>query len=476
LLTRRFSLPVACVIWLVVRLAYNSLRQLVPDEAYYWVWSRHLSGGYLDHPPMVAWLIRAGTACFGDNEFAVRIGAAILMFVSILVLIGLTRRLGGDERQQNWTAAILLLAPMAAVLGMIVAPDTPACLFSLCALAAACRMTAGGWIAFGLFFGLAMTSKYTAVLVGAAVGIAVLSTPAGRKQLLGPWPWIGLIVAALVFWPVVRWNHDHAWASFRFQWHHGTGTAEPATPVANGLSYVAGQAAVYTPVLFVLGMMALAWRWRQFASLDTAQRMIVLAATVPLVFFGLFSLRHRPEANWPVFAYWPLTIVLVQWLADGWRPGRLHWARVGVVVAAAATVVGHVPEVIELIPVERMPTIPSRWEDMFGWRDMAAELDEVGGGAGIYCTSYENAAEAEFYMAGHPQVWTVDSDRPTEFDFLPGRPDPPSLNQVVYVTRFSPETGVPADLRDFSSVAMQPWATEALGRLVRRRWIIVAKK
>ena len=35
---------------------------LYADEAYYWMWSRRLAIGYFDHPPMVAWLIRAGTA------------------------------------------------------------------------------------------------------------------------------------------------------------------------------------------------------------------------------------------------------------------------------------------------------------------------------------------------------------------------------------------------------------------------------
>jgi dolichol-phosphate mannosyltransferase len=58
-----------------LRLVYQGSVELLPEEAYYWNYSRHLDIGYLDHPPMVAWLIRAGTAVFGQSQFGVRAGA-----------------------------------------------------------------------------------------------------------------------------------------------------------------------------------------------------------------------------------------------------------------------------------------------------------------------------------------------------------------------------------------------------------------
>ncbi|NVN13106.1 4-amino-4-deoxy-L-arabinose transferase, partial [Nguyenibacter vanlangensis] len=51
----------------VLRLVVAGCSGLSPDEAYYWVWSRALAPGYLDHPPMVAVWIRAGCALFGDT-------------------------------------------------------------------------------------------------------------------------------------------------------------------------------------------------------------------------------------------------------------------------------------------------------------------------------------------------------------------------------------------------------------------------
>jgi len=48
------------------------------DEAYYWMWSKHLAGGYYDHPPMVALVIRLGTMLAGDTELGVRVASILL--------------------------------------------------------------------------------------------------------------------------------------------------------------------------------------------------------------------------------------------------------------------------------------------------------------------------------------------------------------------------------------------------------------
>src|SRR5664279_3412169 len=56
-----------------VRLTLSAWMPLAPDEAYYWIWSRALAPGYLDHPPMVALWIRAGTAVAGDGPLGVRL-------------------------------------------------------------------------------------------------------------------------------------------------------------------------------------------------------------------------------------------------------------------------------------------------------------------------------------------------------------------------------------------------------------------
>lgn len=471
-----FILALAACIWLAIRLTYNSLRQLVPDEAYYWVWSRHLAAGYLDHPPMVALVIRAGTALLGNNEFGVRFGATLMMLGAIAILVWLTRRICPDPKAAILAGWILLLSPLAATLGTIITPDTPACFFSMCALATAivaCRRSIY-WLAFGLFMGLALDSKYTTVLLGAAVLAAILLTRDGRRELMRPWVWFGFMLCVAVFWPVVSWNRHHDWASFKFQWNHGTG-ADPSSPTTNIALYLGGQIGIYTPVLLVLGLIALCAKWRHWTSLALADRILLLSATLPLVFFLLSSLRHRPEPNWPIFAYLPMTVILAQWLADGWNTVRLNWARLGIIIAAVMMVIAQLPEIMLLVPNRLVANIPNPWEEMFGWRDCGRALGELSQGAPVFCTSYENASEASFYMPGQPQVWTLDTSRPTEFDYFPGRPDPASLQKLVCVTRAAAQQDIPEELRSFAHTTTQSWQTTALRRTVRKRQFIIAE-
>jgi 4-amino-4-deoxy-L-arabinose transferase-like glycosyltransferase len=50
-----------------LRVIYANAFDLRNDEAYYWTWSKENVLSFLDHPPMIAWFIRFGTAIFGDT-------------------------------------------------------------------------------------------------------------------------------------------------------------------------------------------------------------------------------------------------------------------------------------------------------------------------------------------------------------------------------------------------------------------------
>ncbi|MEP6840513.1 MAG: glycosyltransferase family 39 protein, partial [Bradyrhizobium sp.] len=61
-----------------LRLVAAAFTPITFDEAYYWMWSKHLAGGYYDHPPMVALVIRLGTMIEGDTELGVRLVSILL--------------------------------------------------------------------------------------------------------------------------------------------------------------------------------------------------------------------------------------------------------------------------------------------------------------------------------------------------------------------------------------------------------------
>src|SRR4051794_7956816 len=90
-----------------VRLLVASMAPLSPDEAYYWVWSRALAPGYLDHPPMVALWIRAGTALAGETSLGVRLLGPLAAAAGSVLLFDAANRLFPDRRP-GLIAAVLL--------------------------------------------------------------------------------------------------------------------------------------------------------------------------------------------------------------------------------------------------------------------------------------------------------------------------------------------------------------------------------
>ena len=104
----------------VLRLIYAGSVEMMPEETYYWDYSRHLSFGYLDHPPMVAWLIRAATAVFGQTEFGVRAGALLCGAITSVFVYKLTRNLFGAAAA---LAALLAGAGAAVLLSFRAAHD-----------------------------------------------------------------------------------------------------------------------------------------------------------------------------------------------------------------------------------------------------------------------------------------------------------------------------------------------------------------
>ncbi len=92
---------------ILVRLVAAALTPLSFDEAYYWTWSKHLAGGYYDHPPMVALVIRLGTMIAGDTQLGVRLVSVLLALPMSWAVYETGRLLFGGRRVAS-TAAILL--------------------------------------------------------------------------------------------------------------------------------------------------------------------------------------------------------------------------------------------------------------------------------------------------------------------------------------------------------------------------------
>jgi dolichol-phosphate mannosyltransferase len=401
----------------VLRLVYAGSVELMPEEAYYWNYSRHLDFGYLDHPPMVAWLIRLGTALFGQTEFGVRAGALCCGAVTSIFVYKLTRNLFGTTS----ALAALLLAqalPYFFLSGFLMTPDAPlaaawaASLYFLERALIANRSRAW-WVA-GISLGLGMISKYTiAALVPVTMAFMLLDSQA-RHWWRRIDPYVAALLALVIFSPVLIWNAQHDWASFAFQTSRRLAEAHQFA-----LHKLIGSIIVLmtpTGLLAAAGVL-LAWPVgsEQLADASRGRRLFRLAILFPLSVFAAFSLRHEVKLDW-TGALWTgaLPAIGCAMIAASAKTGRLNrWLRaawlptiVGMLLIYGAglhyLVLG-LPGLgygkhIEVVPV--------------GWRDLTAHIVETanaqrntGGGEVLIVgmDRYAIASELAFYGGAHAQ-------------------------------------------------------------------------
>src|SRR6202043_4282985 len=110
---------------LALRVGAAAWTPLTFDEAYYWMWSKHLAPGYYDHPPMVAVVIRLGTMIAGDTELGVRLVSILLALPMSWAVYRTAAILFGGQRLAATATILLNVTLMAAGGTLIVTPDAP---------------------------------------------------------------------------------------------------------------------------------------------------------------------------------------------------------------------------------------------------------------------------------------------------------------------------------------------------------------
>jgi len=381
-----------------MRIVYACLIDLRTDEAYYWTWSKEYVLSFLDHPPMIAWFIRLGTAMFGDTNLGVRFAGILAMLVTQLLLADMVRRVTHDVR----AIVIAILMPEAALYyGLLmakVAPDTALIPFAVAMAWALIRLNESKdprwWLAAGGFAGLALLSKFTAVMLLPAVVAFMLVPDWRRRWLLSPYPWCAALIAVVVFLPVLIWNAEHDWASFKFQFVRAAATHEiSGRTIADYVGLQFGLVGfVLLPV--VLSGLTLTAR-RGYLAREPVAILLSTSVLVPFLYFFWKSLSLRVGDTWPMFM-WPIgfaaaAINIAMLQHEGWPAWMIRSTIAWAYAAIASGIV--------LVVLVFLYYVVSPW-------NFIGRADPIGGEAG-----YEQVvarAEAELRKTGATWIATTD--------------------------------------------------------------------
>jgi 4-amino-4-deoxy-L-arabinose transferase-like glycosyltransferase len=384
---------------LAARALMAALVPLTADEAYYWLWSKHLDAGYLDHPPAIAWAIRAGTMLLGDTPFGVRASGIILSALAMLFVWETARTFFKDESRAFAAALLFNLTLMIGVEMLAATPDTPSIATSAALLFCMARLQQSGnakwWLWAGVATGLSLLSKYSGFFLIAGIFLwLLLSTrprPGAGNQitwLKTPWPWSAAALALLIFLPNLYWQTNHDWETFAYQFGRIIGHQLTGRFL---LEFFGAQLGLASPFIFILGVAGLVQARRNSDMFLPA--MLVWPA---VVYFLIHALHDRVQGNWPGFIYPAFAILAVSAFgANGWR----KWCgRLAVPVAGAILFVTYAQALTGFIPLgSRDPLARLLGVGFRPVADSLAGAARIAHAGAILTTDYETTAWLRFY-------------------------------------------------------------------------------
>lgn len=386
-------------IWLIALVIKSALAIWLPfsnDEAYYWVWGHHPQLSYFDHPPAVGWLMWLGTffESFGN---AARLPGVWLGHVTLLIWNQILKPYL-DEKRAVWWLIFVLLSPFLGLGSLIITPDVPLLFFWSLSLLLLLRLIESPsvlrYAALGASLGLGFCSKYMIVLFVPTALLWIFWSGQWRHVR---WAYVPItILVGLVFcFPVLYWNMQNDWVSFRFQLDHGFKSREWNALIP--LEYVGGQLLLLFPTVVWL-----ATRRQE----PKEAKFLHFFGWVPLAFFLYSSFKAPVEANWPIMAH-PALLALAFINAPDSKSIR---ATMGVWLAAGLIVVTEAAHHWLPIDPKRLKTSEFTRFDVF--------LTQMEKDAPVYLGSYQAAAAVSYKL--RKQYYKLGGmNRRDFYDFLP---------------------------------------------------------
>jgi len=298
--------------------------ELSEDEAYQWVWSKHLALSYYSKPPLIAYTQFLGTSLWGDNEFGVRFFSPVLAAIMSLVLLRFVAR----EANPRSALGLVLAAsavPILAVGSVLMTIDPLSVTFWAAAMVSGWRAVKEDstrlWLWTGCWMGLGFLSKYIGLFQWLCWAVFFILWPPARAQLRRPGPCLALGINLLATVPVIVWNAQHDWVTLTHLSERGGLDREWRFTLRYLGDFVGATAGLWNPVIFVAMLRAAVAMWRRPAN---PLLIFCFSMGAPLFLFYLaYSFRALVQPNWIAPAILPLTMLAVIFWEARWREGRL---------------------------------------------------------------------------------------------------------------------------------------------------------
>jgi hypothetical protein len=388
--TESQRLPVGVWLWaggaVALLLALSARYGFHRDELYFIVAGRNLDWGYVDQPPFTPLVARASETVLGASPSALRILPALAVGL-VAVLAGLiARRLGGGKVAQTFAAFTTGFTGVLLGVGHLLSTAVFDYVLWVAALWMLVAILDGAnpkwWLGVGAVVGLGLQNKYTIGFFAGAMLIGILLT-AQRRLLTSMWPWLGVVVAALIALPNLVWQANNGWPQLEM--------AEALRERSEGaIAFLVNQPFLLSVALVIPAASGFWWLAR---STETRRWRPIPIAYLLLV--GLFLITGG-KAYYVAPMYAAFLAAGAVWLERLARTGQ-RWMAGG---AAVGIVIG-LFIALPLLPIDNAGALDVTGElgETVGWPDLIDNVSvayqsipaDVRGDAVVFTSSYGEA-------------------------------------------------------------------------------------
>lgn len=408
------NLNLFIVTWIIINCIQSVLLDLSPDEAYYYVYSKNLAWGYLDHPPVVAALIKIGTF-FSDSILGVRMIFILMGSFSIKLIYELS-----EVKNINLFLKLVLSVLCVHLLSFLALPDVPLVFFSLSYLLLMKKYIEKDdfktSLLIGLNIALIMLSKYHGVLIIAFSFLANYNL-FKRKSF-----WFILISS--IFWmsPHLYWLYENNFQTITFHLVERNWKISDYNPF-NSLIFLLLQPLIAGPFMGVLLM----WSAINLKSENLFDRMLKVILWGIYIFFLLQSLIGKEVLpHWTTPALLPLLILSYKYLEKNYESYKnaIHYL---FIISISVFLVGRIILAYDFIPQSLI-----KHEIVHGAKEWSEEIQSKADNCPVvFMNNYQEASQYIFYT--HKSAISIGNvmNRRTYFDFM--EPDTTIFGKRVFL-------------------------------------------
>lgn len=381
------------------------------DELYYIIsGTQHLSLGYVDFPPFIAYVAALLGFVSGDSLISIHVVPALAEAVVVFIAGMIARELSGGRKAQVLAAIATLTSLDLVAFGTIFTPDSLDSLWwSLLAylvIRIIRRKEPKLWTLAGLVLGVGLLTKLTVFFFVAALFIAFLAIPSSRKYVRSRWVPIGAMISLVFILPMAYWNSVNGWPMLHF-YQEFTGDISGGGPLNFSVSQVLGVSIVNAPI-FVIGLYF-------FLRAKVGSQFRPLGLTYIILFAFMTLLDMKSYYLIPSYPFlFAGGAVLIERSSDSkkgfyrWFGSRPYIACVFVVAILLAPVAVPVFPPSTVIKSYGYGSYQTVLADKYGWNGMVANLSQAYNGlpasersqACIFTSNYGEASAVNFFGRG----------------------------------------------------------------------------